>query len=69
VFTLFPDVPNSHRIVKQFKPDNGSNPSAIIVGSDQKLYGTFTNQGTDGSTTYTGSVYSINPANNDTFLL
>ena len=67
LFTLFPDVPNSHRIVKQFKPDNGSNPSAIIVGSDQKLYGTFTNQGTDGSTTYTGSVYSINPANNDTF--
>ncbi len=67
LYTLFPDIPNSHRIVKQFTVANGLNPSAVIVGSDQKLYGTFKDQGTDGSTSYTGSVYSINPANIDTF--
>ena len=67
LYTLFPDIPNSHRIVRQFTVANGWNPAAVIVGSDQKLYGTFRDQGTDGSTSFTGSVYSINPANNDIF--
>jgi uncharacterized repeat protein (TIGR03803 family) len=67
LYTLFPDIANSFRVVKQFTVANGLNPSAVIVGTDQKLYGTFKSEGTDGSTSYSGSVFSINPANNDTF--
>ena len=67
LYTLFPDIANSHRVVRQFTVANGLNPSTVIVGTDQKIYGTFKDQGTDGSASYSGSIYSISPANNDTF--